>query len=62
MALYLNAFAKMLQKDGNKDQKRYKADIRNSKAHEKLSKATKSISRLETTKIFARMQKIKKLN
>ena len=38
VALYLSVFAKILQKDVNKDQKRYKADTIDSTTHEKSSK------------------------
>ena len=43
VALYLSMFAKILQKDVNKDQKRHKDDTRDSTTHEKSSKATKLI-------------------
>ena len=44
VALYLSAFAKILQRDVNKDQKRHKADIKDSTTHEKSSKVKKNQS------------------
>ena len=60
VALYLSAFAKRLQKDVNKDQKRHKDDTRDSTTHEKSSKGTESIFKPLTTKISTRLQKRKK--
>ena len=57
VTLYLSVFAKILQKDVNKDQKRHKVDTRDGTTHEKSFEATKLISKLEITKIFTRMQK-----
>ena len=37
VALYLSVFAKIIQKDVNKDQKSHKADTIDSITHEKLS-------------------------
>ena len=61
VAVYLSAFAKILQKDVNKDQKRHWVDTRDSTTHKKASERTKSILRRETTKISIKMQKKKKI-
>lgn len=60
VALYLSVFAKILQKDINKDQKRHKVDKRDSTTHEKSYKAKKLIFGPKITKISTRMQKNKK--
>ena len=62
VTLYLSAFAKILQKDVRKDQKRHKTDTTNSTTHDESSEAMKSILRPETTQISTRMQKCKRLN
>ena len=62
VALYLSVFAKILQKDVKKDQKRHKADTRDSITHEKSFEARKPILRPENTTIYTIMQKSKKLN
>ena len=41
VALYLNVFVKILQKDVKKDQKRHKDDIINNTNHDESSKQTK---------------------
>ena len=62
VSLYLSAFAKILQKNVNKDQKRHNANTRYSTTHEKSSKEIKSIPKPKTTKISKRVQKRKMLN
>ena len=62
VTLYFSAFAKILQKDVNKDKKRDKDDKKYNTNHDKSSEAMKLIPRPKTTKISTRMQKCKKLN
>ena len=56
VTLYLNVFAKILQKDVNKDQRRHKVDIIDSITHEKSFETTKLIIRVETTKISIKIK------
>ena len=62
VTLYLSAFVKILQKDVNKDQKRHKADTKNSTTHDESSETMKLILIPETTQISTRMQESKNLN
>ena len=55
VTLYLSAFAKILQKDVNKDQKRHKANTIDSTTHEKKIETKKLIFGPEITKISIKM-------
>ena len=56
VTLYLSAFAKILQKDVNRDQKRHQVDTRDSATHEKSFEATKSIFAPKLSNISIRIQ------
>ena len=60
VSLYLNVFAKILQKDVKKDQNMHMCDTGDCTTHEKSSEEKNLISKPKTTKIFMRMQKRKK--
>ena len=62
VSFYLIVFAKILQKDVNKDQKRNKANTVDSITREKIFETTKLIPSPKNTKIYTKMQKNKKIN